>query len=157
MKDRVCDLGLEIGPWLREFKSALYNHKDPESKFEVRFGKKQAEKKEFVLGDLSTRIARITPGQKVTYIADAVFSKANVDKIVLFAKDSDHLFIEAAFLEKHRDIALKKCHLTAYQAGSIAALAGVKQLTPFHFSPRYIGQEHLLRLEAMDAFNSGKE
>jgi ribonuclease Z len=156
MKDRVYDLGLEIGSWLREFKAALYNHKDPESKFEVRFGKKQAKRKEFVIGDLSNRIARITPGQKVTYIADVVFSKANIAKIVSFAKDSDHLFIEAAFLEKHRDIARAKCHLTAYQAGSIAALAGVKQLTPFHFSPRYIDQEHLLREEVMDAFNSQK-
>ena len=157
MKDRVYDLGLEIGPWLKTFKAALYSREDPESKFEVRFGQKQAEKKEFILGDLSSRIARITPGQKVTYIADVVFNEANVDKIISFAKDSDHLFIEAAFLEKHRDIALRKSHLTAHQAGRIGALAGVKQLTPFHFSPRYIDQEHLLREEVMTAYNSGKD
>jgi hypothetical protein len=65
-------------------------------------------------------------------------------------KDSDHLFIEASFLEKDKDIAEKN---VARQAGLIAGKAGVKQLTPFHFSPRYQGQAHMLEKEAMDAYH----
>ena len=76
-----------------------------------------------------------------------------MQKIVELAKNANHLFIEAAFLEKDRDIAEIKCHLTALQAGSIAGKAGVKQFTPFHFSPRYKGLEHLLEKEAMNAYN----
>ena len=153
MKDSVSKLGLEIGPWLNEFKQALFNNKDPDSEFEVNYGKKNKIKRKFILGDLTDQIALITPGQKVSYIADVSYSKSNVEKIVKLAKNADHLFIEAAFLEKDRDIAQKKCHLTARQAGSIAGKAGVKQFTPFHYSPRYMGLEHLLEKEAKADYN----
>lgn len=152
MKDAVAELGLEIGPWLKEFKQALFNNQNPDSEFEVKYGKKQR-KKIFVLGDLAEQIALITPGQKVSYVADVVYNESNIEKIVELVKNSDHLFIEASFLEKDRDIAEKKCHLTARQAGLIAGKARVKQLTPFHFSPRYQGQGHILEKEAMDAYH----
>ena len=151
MKDAVAELGLEIGPWLKEFKQALFNNQDLDSEFEVNYGKKQ--KKIFVLGDLTKKIALITPGQKVSYVADVVYNESNIEKIVELAKNSDHLFIEASFLEKDKDIAEKKCHLTARQAGLIAGKARVKKLTPFHFSPRYQGQGHILEKEAMDAYD----
>jgi len=154
MKDHLYDLGLETGPWLNEFKQALFNREDPNSEFEVRYGKENIKKKKYILGDLSDRIALFTPGQKVTYIADVVNSKSNTEKILELAKGSDHLFIEAAFLEKHKDIAEKKYHLTARQAGSLARKARVKQFTVFHFSPRYAGQAHLLQKEARDAFEN---
>ncbi|RZB33995.1 MAG: ribonuclease Z [Desulfobacteraceae bacterium Eth-SRB2] len=153
MKERVAVLGLEIGPWLNEFKQALYNNIDPDSKFEVRYGGQSSCTKKFILGDLAKRIALLTPGQKISYVVDAGYSKSNVKKIIKIAKNADHLFIEAAFLEKDKDIAEKKCHLTAWQAGSIAGKAGVKQVTPFHFSPRYKGLGDLLEKEAMDGYN----
>jgi ribonuclease Z len=154
MKEHVTGLGLEIGPWLNEFKQALYNNIDLDSEFEVRYVGQTSCKKRFILGDLAKRIALITPGQKVSYIVDAGYSKSNVEKIIELAKNADHLFIEAAFLEKDRDIAEKKGHLTAWQAGSIAGKAGVKQVTPFHFSPRYKGLGDLLEKEARDGYNS---
>jgi ribonuclease Z len=152
MKDAVADLGLEIGPWLAEFKQALFDNQDSDSEFEVNYGKKQ-HKKKFILGDLAKQIALITPGQKISYIADVGYNKSNIQKIVELVKDSDHLFIEASFLEKDKDVAEIKCHLTARQAGLIAGKSKVKQLTPFHFSPRYQGQEHLLEQEAMEAYD----
>jgi ribonuclease Z len=153
MKEHVAGLGLEIGPWLNEFKQALYNNIDPDSEFEVKYGGQGSYKKRFILGDLAKRIALITPGQKISYIVDAVYSKSNEAKIIELAKNADHLFIEAAFLERDRDIAEKKCHLTAWQAGRIAGKAGVKQVTPFHFSPRYKKLEPLLEKETMDSYH----
>jgi ribonuclease Z len=149
MKDAVAELKLEIGPWLNVFKQALFNHQNLDSEFEVNCGKQH---QKFILGDLKEQIALITPGQKISYIADAVYSESNIKKIVELVKDSDHLFIEASFLEKDKDIAERKCHLTARQAGIIAGIAKVKQLTPFHFSPRYQGLGHILEKEAMDAY-----
>lgn len=155
IKDRVIALGLEIGPWLKEFKQALFNGQDPDSEFKVTYGKDNKEKK-FILCDLSKQIAIITPGQKITYIADVVYSKYNKEKIIEFAKNSDHLFIEAAFLENDRDMAEKKYHLTARQAGRLAGEANIKQYTLFHFSPRYTGKEYLLIEEARTAFEKYK-
>ncbi len=152
IKSALSDLGLEIGPWLKEFKQALFDRKEPESEFEVKSGGKNSRGKKFILGDLAARIAIIKQGSKIAYITDVVNSKSNEEKIVEFVKDSDHLYIEAAFLEKHKDIAQKKYHLTARQAGSIAGRARVKQFTIFHFSPRHTGQEQLLQKEAMDAY-----
>lgn len=151
-KDCVVDLGLAIGPWLTDFKQALFSRQDPQSEFVVEFGTNRGQKRKFILGELTDRIAIITPGQKVTYIADVGYSPSNVEKIVALASDADHLFIEAAFLEAERDIARQKYHLTAQQAGLIAAKASAKQFTIFHFSPRYRGQEGLLREEARKAY-----
>ncbi|MBC8432120.1 MAG: ribonuclease Z [Desulfobacterales bacterium] len=152
MKERVAKLGLETGPWLNEFKQALFNSQDPHSEFTVKCGENLSIQKRFVVGELAKQIALITPGQIVAYIADVAYSKSNVEKIVKLAKDADHLFIEAAFLEDDRDIAGEKGHLTAWQAGRIAGMARVKQFTPFHFSPRYTGREHLLEKEARQAY-----
>ena len=149
-KDKLVEMGLKIGPWLNGFKQALYEGRDAESEFEVQSG--TGETRQFRLGELSERIALITPGQKIAYIADAAYSPQNQEKIVSLAKDADQLFIEAAFLEAHKDIAAAKHHLTARQAGTLAARAGAKEFTIFHFSPRYVGQEHLLQEEAREAY-----
>lgn len=151
-KNRVEAMGIPMGPWLNDFKQALYQNQCPDFIFELPMMKEGGEKKSFKLGDLANEIAIISPGQKVTYITDVVFSEENIAAITCFAKNSDHLFIEAGFLDKHRDIAQKKFHLTARQAGSIARKAGAKSLTVFHFSPRYAGKGHILENEAMDAF-----
>ena len=151
VKEGLETLGLETGPWLTRFKQALYSQTDPGSEFEVETPGKQT-KKLFQLGDLAEQIAFITPGQKITYITDVVYSDSNNEKIIDFAKDSDQLFIEAVFLEKDREMAKEKCHLTARQAGELAARAGAKQFNVFHFSPRYPGQESLLYQEASEAY-----
>ena len=149
-KDRVDALGLHTGPWLTDFKQALYQGKDLKSEFEIPSAADKLQR--FKLGELAEQIAIISPGQKIAYIADAAFTPANHKKIISLAKNSDHLFIEAAFLETHRDIAAEKNHLTARQAGVMAARAGAKQFTIFHFSPRYIDHEDLLQKEARIAY-----
>ena len=148
IKAQLIKLGLEIGPWLNRFKQALFDNCDPESLFEVEC----APGRQFDLGELARQIATITPGQKICYIADAAYTPANVEKIVSLAQGADHLFIEAAFLEEDHTTAALKSHLTARQAGSIAGKARVKHFTVFHFSPRYIGKQHLLEDEARAAF-----
>jgi len=156
LKENVASLGLEIGPWLREFKEALFNEQDSDSEFEVHTGKTRTAGRKFILGELSEKIALINPGQKITYIVDVAFGKPNPDKIIEFAKDSDHLYIEASFLDSDRELAEKKFHLTAGQAGYIAAKADAKQYTIFHFSPRNIDYEELLLSEARQEYEKQK-
>jgi ribonuclease Z len=154
-KDRVNALGLNTGAWLTEFKHALYDERDPESEIEITTGQGQIQ--HFKLGELTRQIAMITPGQKISYIADAAYNPTNEGEIISLVKNSDHLFIEAAFSEVHRDIAEEKHHLTARQAGELAARAEARQFTVFHFSPRYLGQEHLLYREATEAFERRRQ
>lgn len=76
------------------------------------------------LGDLKKEILQVVPGQKITYITDAVFTPDNAVKIREMAAGADHLFIEAAFLQENAELAFEKCHLTAHQAGRLACEAG---------------------------------
>jgi len=151
IKEGLKRLSLEPGPWLSEFKQAIYNRTDPAAGFEVPTTG-QSGKKKFALENLANQISRISPGQKITYITDVVHSSINQDKIVKLARDCDHLFIEAVFLDKDRQLARNKGHLTARQAGELAARSGARQFSIFHFSPRYTDQEDLLYQEARQAY-----
>jgi ribonuclease Z len=125
-------LGLAPGPWLARFKNALYAGGDPQTEFGVTPGPGGT----FALGALAEKIARITPGQKISYVTDVGDTAATRAAVVALARDSDQLFIEAAFLDSERDRAAATHHLTARQAGEIAALARARRFTLFHFSPR---------------------
>ena len=48
-------------------------------------------------------------------------------------------------------------HLTALQAGYIAARAGVQRVIPIHFSPRYTDREGALRAEVAASFSHRDE
>ncbi|MFP4194267.1 MAG: ribonuclease Z [Desulfosalsimonas sp.] len=152
-KEILDEMGLIPGPWLYELKQALYADKDPETRFEVPDSfRRGAGPAEFRLGELSDRLAIFTRGKKIAYITDAAFHAENTEKIIHLARNADHLFIEAAFLEKDKDSAARKKHLTAAQAGRLAAEAGAKRYTLFHFSPRYSGCYEKLEKEAAEAF-----
>lgn len=147
-KDGLLKLGLPTGPWINRFKKALFDNKNPQSEISV----PAKTPRKFLLKELSDQIAVITPGQKITYIADAAYSEKNITKMIDLARNADHLFIEAPFLDKHADTARLKKHLTAAQAGTIAGRAKAKRFTPFHFSPRYSDQPDLLQQEAQNAY-----
>jgi len=156
IKEGLKELGLSVGPWIREFKNAVYEGKNPKKMFRIKRDEKNQGIKEtlFPMHKLIDTIARISPGQKITYITDIIGSNENIKKAIELAKYSTHLFIEAPFLDKDKDIAKTKYHLTAKQAGFIGARAHVKNLTTFHFSPRYFGRENDIIEEAMKTFQS---
>lgn len=148
-KSELDKMGLPRGPWLAQFKQALYTRGKNNERFSLPPTHTSAPKA-MPLKDLADRIAVITPGQKIAYITDCVYE--NSQRMISLCRSADHLFIEAAFLDCDKDIAAEKKHLTARQAGTIARKAGVKRFTLFHFSPRYTDQEHLLLEEAKQAF-----
>lgn len=155
IKNKLNALELGTGPWLNDFKNALYDGLDPAGTFSA---PRSADGKilQFRLGELADQIARITPGQKIAYITDIADTPANRTQILGLAEDCDRLFIEAAFLDADREMARAKHHLTARQAGELAALAGAKQFTVFHFSPRYSDEAGRLYTEADAAFEEAQ-
>lgn len=153
LKDRLQALGLRVGPWLQDLKRAVLRDAPDETPIRAwwREGGALVERHE-PLGRLKARALRVTPGQRLAYVTDVRYHDDNVARIVDLARGADVLFIETPFLEEDADIAARKNHLTAAQAGRIARLAGVRRLEPFHFSPRYQGREDELVAEALAAF-----
>ena len=155
MKNALNDLMLPVGPWLGELKKSIFRG-DPDQT-PIKIPRVKTNEKPFFttlpLGMLKERIIKITPGMKLSYVADVIYSEDNAAKIIELAKSSDVMFIEAPFLHRDAERAQKKYHLTARQAGELARQAGAKHLVVFHFSPKYRGQELQIREEAMTAFN----
>lgn len=153
-KNRLAEMGFHIGPWLRELKQAVLRGEEEDSPFRVWWREEGMIHEKYVpLGVLKAGILHIVPGQKITYVTDVVYHEENACKIIELARDSDLLFIESTFLHADARRAAEKHHLTAYQAGVIAREAGVKRVIPFHFSPKYAGQEECLRQELEEAFS----
>lgn len=152
IKTALDRMRLLPGPWLNRFKAMLYDGVDPQTPMTLPMAPDGRQAATYTVGELRSAAARITPGQRLVYIADAAGTAANRQKIVALADRADILFIEAAFSHRHREIARRKQHLTARQAGEIARLAKVKQFRLFHFSPRYTDSPEQLEQEAQTAF-----
>ncbi|MEW5802063.1 MAG: ribonuclease Z [bacterium] len=159
-KVKLQEMGLPVGPWLKELKDAIRAAKPDDTLFTILLEKpgsamlpatdKGREIKE-PLSRLKS-IVDVSRGQKIAYVVDSAYTESNREKTLALAKEGDCFFCEAAFLEKDRDRAAQRSHLTAHQAGLLARDARVRKLVTFHFSPRYHGSYHLLIEEAMKAF-----
>ena len=153
-KDALVELDLIPGPWIQKFKQALFRDLPSDTQIEI---PSDHGIRQYSLGPLSRQIAIISPGQKIAYITDIAFSPENINKIKELASGCDQLFIEAAFLDQDCSIAREKYHLTAQQAGHIAALLTAKKVVPFHFSPRYLGRAAQIEAEVFEAFNETRK
>ncbi|HZP41219.1 MAG TPA: ribonuclease Z [Candidatus Binatia bacterium] len=144
--DALAAAGLRPGPWLNALKSAIRNGASRDTPIDVAPGDRRP------LGPLADALLVVTPGQKVAYVVDALFSPANARAIVRLAAGADVFFCEAPFLEEDLEQATRRYHLTARQAGALARAAGVRRLEVFHFSPRYEGRYGDLVAEAQAEF-----
>jgi ribonuclease Z len=138
-------LGLGVGPWLNAAKAAVRRGLAEDTEIE-------ADGRRLPLGLLKAHTLKIAPGQRVAYVVDAGFTGPNAEAIVRLAQGAERLYIEAAFADAERALALERCHLTARQAGELARQAGVRRLTTFHHSPRYLDEPGRLEREAEQAF-----
>lgn len=86
-------------------------------------------------GDRVTRADCAVPkkGQSMAFVMDT----RQCDNAVRLAEHVDLLVIEATFLDSEAELAHESGHLTARQAGRIAAEAGARQLVLTHLSERY--------------------
>ena len=144
-KALLTSKGLSVGPWLNDFKRIL--REDPGDRQQtIRIGVKT------YAADELTDIVRITRGQKISYATDIALNQDNVRKLLSFIKGADTFFCEAYFLDRDRERAIERFHLTAKAAGTIAKKAGVKKLELMHFSPKYSDCPDKVIEEAMREF-----
>lgn len=138
---------LPVGPWLADLKKAIREKKPGDTEFII-------EGTKYYLDDLKD-IAKITKGQKVSYVTDVSLTEENIRKIIELVRNSDTLYCEAYFLEKDRERAIERFHLTAKTAGRIAREANVGNLVAMHFSPKYRNNSETPEDEAIREFNIG--
>lgn len=152
-KARLEALGLPVGPWLMDLKRAIRAAAPDDHPIRIVW-RDQGRRIERVvpLGELRQEIVRMSPGQKLAYVTDVADSAENAEKIVKLAGGADVFYCEAAYPERDRDRAAARFHLTAGQAGRLAAEARARRLVVFHFSPKYRSCPGDLLEEAMAAF-----
>ena len=73
------------------------------------------------------------PGQRFAFVMDTRLC----DGVYALAEDADLLVIESTFLDEDAELAHRFGHLTAGQAGRVAAESRVRTLVLTHFSQRY--------------------
>lgn len=155
-REKLHEAGLPVGAWLKDLKQCLWEGRPDDYRFTATlFFEHRREERSFVLGEVKQRFVTITRGQKIAYVVDARFDPDNEAKIIALARGADQFFCESPYLDEDAAKAWERYHLTARQAGLMAKQADVRDLTVFHFSPRYTGQGDKLTQEAMAAFRGG--
>ena len=144
-KVRLQERGLETGPWLQELKRLVLAGAGDDTPVALPDGPTAS------LGEVR-ELVTISPGQKVAYETDVADTPANRAGIAQLASGADLFFLESRFAAADGEQARERAHLTTTAAGEIARAAGVRRLEPFHFSPRYDGEEDRMISEVMSAF-----
>jgi len=134
--------GFRPGPWLNVLKGAVRRGESDDARIDVGGGDRRP------LGELRAALLDVTPGQKIAYVVDTLFSPVNAERIIRLARDADVFYCESPFLDEDIDQATRRYHLTARQAGALARAARARRLNVFHFSPRYEGRYGELVAEA---------
>src|SRR5262245_3258280 len=147
-KNRLVELGLPVGPWLRQLKRQVLENQPDEVPVRIDDG---SNSRTLPLGLLRSAI-RLTPGQKIGYVTDVDDTPSNRALIIELVRHSDMLFIEAPFAVADAGLATERAHLTTAAAGEIARAAEARRVEPFHFSPRYEGKEKEMMEEVMEAY-----
>lgn len=77
-KNRLDEMGLPTGPWLRGLKQAVLAGLPDDTPVRVP-GRPQ---REMPLGVLRARLVRVVSGQKIAYVVDCDYSPANAQRVV---------------------------------------------------------------------------
>jgi ribonuclease Z len=156
-KNRLAELGLPTGPWLRAVKRAVIAGAPDEMPIEVQWRDRNGNHVTArPLGELRGTL-ELVPGRRVGYVTDIRYTEGNLRTLEALLAGVEILFIESVFLDAEIGHAERKNHLTAAQAGSIARRLGARAVVPFHFSPRYEGRAAEVLAEVQAAWRGMRE
>lgn len=144
-KSKLAERDLSTGPWLQQLKAAVLADDAGDTPIPMPSGG------QLPLSALRDLVS-LSEGQKVAYVTDVADMPQNRAAIIELARGSDLFFLEARFAAADAAQARDRAHLTTAACGEIARAAGVRRLEPFHFSPRYDGEEERMLAEVTAAF-----
>jgi ribonuclease Z len=151
--ERLEALGVPAGRWLNQLKQAVRDGSPPDTEIVATWREAgEQHSRTFRLAALRKDLLVESPGQKLAYVVDTIFTRTNMERICNLVSNADIFFCESLFLDADRHEATKRHHLTARQAGTLARAAGVRRLENFHFSSRYERDPTPFHREAQAAF-----
>ncbi|MDT3395655.1 ribonuclease Z [Streptomyces sp. B1866] len=96
-------------------------------------------------------VSEVRRGQRFAFVMDTRMCEGALE----LAEGCDLLVIEATFLDEDAGLAEEYGHLTAGQAGLVAARAGVRHLVLTHFSQRYTDPDAFARQARAAGYGGG--
>lgn len=129
--EALAESGLAPGAWLGELKRLAADAAPDDTPIGIPPGDARP------LAELRRRLLRERPGERVAYVTDTACTEVTRPRIVALARDADVFACGAPFRDADAERARETRHLTARQAGELAAEAGARTLLLFHVSDRY--------------------
>jgi ribonuclease Z len=86
---------------------------------------------------LQNALVTVTPGDAGAYLTDFLLDDNATDRLAGALKGVGTVVCESQYRHADLDLACRNFHMTAMQAASLAARAGVGRLVLFHLSDRY--------------------
>ena len=88
--DELERLGIPPGRWLNELKQAIRGGEPDDTEIVARWRDNGAQaERSLRLGDLRGRLVVETPGQRLAYVVDTIFSRGNMEKIAALVHGED--------------------------------------------------------------------
>ena len=144
-KINIKDFPFRPGKWIKELKHAYENKND--------LGKIMVNDGEFKAKDLY-KFLYVKKGYSTGIIMDYKASMENSQKIIKLFRDVDEVFAECYYRDIDHEFALRNHHSTARESGKTARQAGIKKITPVHFSRRYGDEIEDLKEECIAEFEN---
>ena len=154
-KNRLAETGASGRPVARVLKRAS-SRRGPTTISSRSTGNRKRRTRGSSRSGLCAPRSRSRAARRSGYVTDVADTAANRESIVRLVRDADFSTSRRRLPTADAALAADRAHLTTAAAGSIAREAGVR-VEPFHFSPRYAGDEARLTAEVLAAFSGGAE
>jgi len=138
---------LRAGPWVGLVLARLRAGEPFDSPMTISGGR-------FTLGTLAEAYFERSPGVRVAYVTDTLWSDSARPGLLPLAHRAWRLYCDSFYSKKELKQAEKHRHMTATQAAEFAREAKVESLVLIHFATRYAGRYQDLVEEARSIFPS---
>jgi ribonuclease Z len=142
---RLAGGALRPGPWVGEAQALLRAGAPSETTLEINGGR-------FSLGVLAEQYFARSRGNRVAYVTDTLWSEVSRPGLLKLAARARRLYCDSYYSAAQAKQAQTYRHMTAAQAGELAAAARVEELVLIHFAPRYAGNYQALVDETRAVF-----
>jgi ribonuclease Z len=146
-RERMADLGLAEGPWIRELQQSASLPMPADASINI-------DGKLFQIAELIHKLLTEMAQPSIGYITDIGFSRSNVEVLSERFDRLDALWCESCFSNADRKRATNTKHLTAQQSALIGQVLKVRSFFPFHISGIYGDQVESVHQEALDFHKS---